>query len=296
MKIQEVVAGPQSIEISRMSQDVELSTDVQTRLIEIGLLDPPADGLFGPLSHWALSRLLEMTGHPDTTVLDSQVAADVFNGRPDTLLPLRLGSDLAGRVVSAMQKRGDWIARHPQCVNVAYVEGMNPDGTANDNAPNVFNDLRLVFSIASGGSPSLLGMWEGTTEPSRFWTQNPMNPTGAARIAFGQYKAWCVGFHHLGLVGQHEALVQVRPVTVCRDLNKDFQRTNDRTDTGIFGINQHWGYDRPRDDLGRSCAGCLVGRTKQGHRDFMRIVKGDPRFRVAGSYTFIAAVLPVALV
>jgi hypothetical protein len=195
-----------------------------------------------------------------------------------------------------MQNRGDWISRHPECVNVVYVEGMNPDGTANDNAPSVFNDLRLAFSISTGGAPVVLGSWEGTTEPSLFWTEHPMNPAGAARIQFGQYKAWSVGLHHPGLKGQHEALVQVRPVTVCRDLNKDFQRTNDRTDTGVFGINQHWGYDRPRDDLGKSCAGCLVGRTEDGHREFMRIAKSDPRFLISNSYIFVTAVLPASVV
>ena len=26
-------------------------------------------------------------------------------------------------------------------------------------------------------------------------------------------------------------------------------RTGDKLDTGLFGINQHWGYDYPRNDI-----------------------------------------------
>ena len=120
----------------------------------------------------------------------------------------------------------------------------------------------------------------------------PMNINGAARIAFGQYKSWVVGTHLKGRASAHEALVQVGEVTVHRDLNKDFMRTNDKTDTGLFGINQHWGYDAPKDNLGSTSAGCLVGRTKKGHREFMATLKADPRFVASPAYRFMAAVLP----
>ena len=52
-------------------------------------------------------------------------------------------------------------------------------------------------------------------------------------------------------------------VTVCRDLNKDGQRTGDKRQTGEFGINQHWGYDLP--EVEKASAGCLVGQSKDGH-------------------------------
>jgi hypothetical protein len=89
--------------------------------------------------------------------------------------------------------------------------------------------------------------------------------------------------------------VQVADVTVCRDANRDFKRDGDNKDTGLFGINQHWGYDLPRNDLGNSSAGCLVGRATAGHRDFMRLVKTDRRFRIAGgTYRFITTILPAS--
>jgi hypothetical protein len=237
--------------------------ELQEQLIAHGLLDPPADGVLGPLSTWAMSQ-----------------------PKP---APLALGGDLAGRIVRAMAGRGHFIARHPGCLNIVYVEGIDPDGTRNDNAPNRFNDLRCLVRVVDG-VPVLAGAWEATTEPSRRWTLAPMNPKGAARIAFGQYKAWALGTHH-----GHEALVQVADVAVFRDANKDYKREGDARDVGLFGINQHWGYDLPRNDLANSSAGCLVGRTTAGHRDFMRLLKSDKRFVVSnGAYRFLTTILPAS--
>lgn len=198
--------------------------------------------------------------------------------------------DLAVRIVQAMRAAGYQLSAEPGQVNVVYVEGMDPDGTPNANKPNEFNDSRFVIVFA-GNAPTLLGAWEATTEPSLHWTKHPMNAKGAARIKFGQYKAWRVGTHN----NNHEALVQRANVTVCRDLNQDFKREGDKEDTGDgFGINQHWGYDLPKGDLGTSSAGCLVGRKKAGHREFMAIVKSDPRYMADHNYLFRTAVLPAA--
>ena len=175
-----------------------------------------------------------------------------------------------------MRRQNWFICRHPDCKNIIYLEGVDPDGSLNDDAPNVFNDLRVVFSIGPDGAP-VVHDWEGTTEPGTFWTFHPMNPLGAARIAFGQYKSWTVGVHHAGQRGAHEALIQAAPIDVYRDLNKDFKREG-RVYTGLFGVNQHWGYDAPKNNLGNTSAGCLVGRTKAGHREFMALIKTDPRY------------------
>jgi|SRR5215510_2366228 len=208
--------------------------------------------------------------------------------------PLKRGSttedELASKIIDAMRARRYQIDSDEGHLNIVYVEGMNVDGTANDNAPNQFNDLRAVIRFV-GGKPVIAGAWEGTTEPSRRWTQDPMNPKGAARIAFGQYTAWQAGMHH-----DHEALVQVAPVTVHRDLDKDYRRDGDARHTGLFGINQHWGYDLPRNDLGNSSAGCLVGRTRAGHRAFMALVKTDKRYLADRNHRFTTTVLPAAAV
>lgn len=81
------------------------------------------------------------------------------------------------------------------------------------------------------------------------------------------------------------------PITVCRDYNQDFIRTGDKLDAGLFGVNQHWGYDLPVDDIGKASAGCLVGRRRQGHREFMEIIKSDCRYQADNDYVFYTTVI-----
>jgi hypothetical protein len=119
-----------------------------------------------------------------------------------------------------------------------------------------------------------------------------MNNLGAARIAFGQYKAWEVGTHYGGGSEPHEALVQASPISVYRDKNKDFIRTGDKLYTGDFEINQHYGFDYPYNDISYAGAGCLVGRTRQGHREFMALIKQDKRYQLNNRYKFLTTVIP----
>src|SRR5690606_21938573 len=105
------------------------------------------------------------------------------------------------------------------------------------------------------------------------------------------HRVWRVGTHHAGRRSGHEALVQTGgAVTVCRDANKDHLRNGDARRTGWFGINQHWGYDLPADDIRGASAGCLVGRTRQGHRAFMALLKRDPRYRADPSFIFATTI------
>lgn len=146
-------------------------------------------------------------------------------------------------------------------------------------------------SIQCRDRVGIVGNWQATTEPGSHYTFQPMNPKGAARIAFGQYKAWSVGIH--GNADPHEALVQVEPVTVYRDFNKDFKRTGDKLDTGDdFYINQHWGYDAPVNDIKNAASGDLVGRTREGHREFMAIIKQDKRYVANHNYVFYTTIIP----
>jgi hypothetical protein len=187
-----------------------------------------------------------------------------------------------------MERKGFQVDRGLGEVNIVYVEGMNPDGTANANEANKWNDLRLLIRF-DGGEPRIIGKWAATTEPGQYWTQNPVSALGAARIEFGQYRAWQVGMHR----NDQEALVQTGgEVTVCRDLNKDGQRTGDKRETGEFNIDQHWGYDLP--EVHRASAGSLVGQSKDGHLQFMALVKSDPRYQANRKYVFATTILPAS--
>jgi hypothetical protein len=297
MRLQDIASDSRTIAVPFIGGDAELAREIQTQLGAIGLLDPPADGQFGPVSHWALTQLLSRMKVSGKTVLDAEVARALLAGKNSPLFPLKPATDFAGRLVAAAQQAGYWLCRHPDCVNILYVEGMDSDGNANSNAPNEFNDVRVLVRINRAGKPDIADCWDATSEPGRYYVLvKKLDPRGAARIAFGQYKAWAVGTHMAGRASAHEALVQTGAVRVFRDLNADFERTGDAVFEGVFGINQHWGYDLPKSDVGRASAGCLVGRTKTGHRAFMSLCKSDPRYLVSNGYRFMTGVLAAAAV
>lgn len=285
------------VPLALIGADETLAREVQQRLADIGLLDPPPDGKFGAVSHWAMAAFMRRIGTPDKPTLDLEAGRALLGPASDALFALTTPATLAGRIVRAMQDSKHWICRHPECLNIVYIEGMDPDGRANDNRTNRFNDLRLLLRIDESGVPQIAGQWVATSEPGTYYTkEHKVDPRGAARIAFGQYKAWVVGTHNIGKASAHEALVQAADIQVCRDLNEDFQRTGDKSFTGIFGINQHWGFDLPVDDIGNASAGCLVGRAKKGHREFMAAVKGDARYLASNGYRYMTTVMPAQAV
>jgi hypothetical protein len=295
MTLEEIADGRSAVPLALIGGDRALATQTQQCLTAHGLIDPPADGAFGPVSLWGIAQFLRKVGTPGKAALDAEAAAALLATEP--AFPLRTPGSLAGRIARAMLKAGHWLCCHPDCVNIVYVEGMDADGTPNSDVPNVFNDLRLALRVNRSGTPVIEEIWEATTEPGKHYTLiEKLDPRGAARIAFGQYKAWSVGTHMAGRPSAHEALVQTAPIRVFRDLDADFERTGDQVFQGLFGVNQHWGFDLPKSDVGRASAGCLVGRTRAGHRRFMTLCKSDPRYVANNSYRFVTSVLPAAAV
>lgn len=284
MKLQALAGGHSGVDWRDIGADKELATDVQVALIRLGFLDGPPDGRFGPVSYWALSAFVDANAE-EASRLSPALAHALLTAKP---LPFQPEPDLAGRIARSMQALGYFMVRYPACVNIVYVEGLDISGKPNGNLPNSFNDLRVILRFDPNGRP-MAEVWEATTEPGRTYTEAPLEPTGAARIALNQFKAWSVGTHPRA--GGHVALVQVADIDVHRDLNQDYRRDGDLVQRGAFGINQHWGYDNPANDIKKASAGCLVGRTKAGHIEFMDRVRADPRYQSSHGYRFHTAVL-----
>ncbi|WP_392530456.1 peptidoglycan-binding protein [Nostoc sp. C117] len=291
MKLQDFLGKNEKWGFEAIAKDPELTHQIQILLIGLGLLDSPADDQFGPVSAAALKKFQELMKIGESDFLGTVTAKELIETKPEDLPtpPLKLGNDVASKIVKYMQAKNYEVFTSPKEYNIVYLEGVNEDWTLNQDTPNQFNDRRIVIEVVDG-IPKIVNHWQATTEPGRWYTYNPMNPGGAARIKFGQYKAWAVGIH--GNSEPHEALVQVAPITVYRDFNKDFQRIGDKLDTGIFAVNQHYGYDAPANDIKNASAGCLVGRRREGHREFMAIVKQDRRYLANKNYVFYATVIP----
>jgi hypothetical protein len=130
----------------------------------------------------------------------------------------------------ALVQRGYRIATRPFELNIIGIR-------ANTSLPNVFNDsINVLFTDNTGRLASV--SWMATTDPGTYWLKNPMVIQGTAILKPGQY----VGSHALGMHrGKYLALVQIRPVTVVRDFNRDGKAdySSGREETGLFGINIH---------------------------------------------------------
>jgi hypothetical protein len=281
-----------------IAADEELATHIQDVLIWLKFLDPPSDGQFGPISGEALKDFQNAFGDElkdEKGFLGKATAKKLIETEPSEVPHPEVDlskDDLPAKIISYMIEQSYRISTGAEKYNIVYVEGMDENGDLNDNEPNSFNDRRMVIEIPDK-IPVLVNHWQATTEPGTHYTMTPISEEatifGAARIAFGQYKAWQVGIH--GNSEKHEALVQVSPISIYRDKNKDFKRDGDKLYTGVFAINQHWGYDYEYNNISLAGAGCLVGRRREGHREFMEIIKQDRRYQLNESYRFLTTVI-----
>jgi hypothetical protein len=182
-----------------------------------------------------------------------------------------MNSDLLAKMIHMRLRELDYpISR----LNIVYLEDSDAKGSPLPESANSFNDRSILLKVENNQAEILFNEL-ATTEPGKYYTQNPMNPQGAANVALDTpcVNCWTWGIHGTGRF-KHPALIQVNPITVYRDKNKDSFRTGDKKDTGLFGINQHgiYGYSQTKDNIGKSSAGCLVRFDYAEHLEFLRII------------------------
>jgi hypothetical protein len=194
----------------------------------------------------------------------------------------------ANKIIQAMQSHNYHVDIGDDVMNIVYIEGMELSGTPNGNRPNCWDDLRTLIRVHPNMQAEVLGAWEATTEPGEYYTQNPMNPGGAFHIDLGQQTAWSLGQYH-----EREALRQCRPLHGTRDNTRHYARDGAKV-FGDFGVHHHAGYDYAKTNIGKSSAGCQVGRTVAGHLEFMRLLHTDSR--MAPQFVWTSTVLPAAWV
>jgi hypothetical protein len=208
----------------------------------------------------------------------------------DVFVQLRL----AYRLVEYFALKGYTLDRNPGEVNIIYLEGANADGSPNNDAPDRWNDRRIVLMFDSQRQPFISLNIEATTEPGRSATmsQAAKKRGGVARIQIGQFQVWRVGFHNQAKNGKtHPALVQRGELWVHRDANQDGLRTGD-TIRRASGINQHGTRPGYRgESVGTWSEGCLVARYFNDHLLFMDKVKQDPRYTADPAYLFRTTII-----
>ncbi|BAY84383.1 peptidoglycan binding domain-containing protein [Calothrix parasitica NIES-267] len=187
---------------------------------------------------------------------------------------------IAAALINYARSRNWEVRTGKRRYNVFYVQGMFPSGVRNNNTPNKFNDSRFLVEV--NPTPKLVGAWEASIEPGNYYTKQPMKQEGAAQIQVpGQYRAWRIGKHK----GREIALIQVAPVHIIRDFNRNSKIDKlDKKEYSIIGANQHSGSDQKFVD--NSSAGCPVGRTVEGHQEFMSYLQKDVDFQANDNFIF----------
>ena len=184
------------------------------------------------------------------------------------------------RIVSAMESKGDRVFRNGR-------HDLNIVGIRSVAKPDRFDDCISVFSMHGG--EWLFWSFPATTDPGVAYLKNPINKSGTAILAPGQYRsAYRIGKHR----GKYDALIQSRPVTVFRDGNMDGHIDPWRNaETGIYGINIHMSTAGEADFVGKHSAGCQVFKNGHDFEIFMAMARaGAAKFGNAFTYTLLEEV------
>jgi len=103
---------------------------------------------------------------------------------------------------------------------------------------NFFDDL-ICVAYRNNHLETVVEVFQGTTDPGRYWLKNPMNKDGTAILVEGQYRGvYKIDKHR----GKYNALCQrLGKVTVFRDNDKDTKHDLDpeTEQSGYYGINIH---------------------------------------------------------
>lgn len=157
----------------------------------------------------------------------------------------------ADKIIAAMLRKRHVVFQKEYDLNIVGVRSV-------DTQSNQFNDWLCVFHLRANGTWAFYAL-QATTDPGMHWRLNPEAAKGVAIVMPGQYRGlWKLGLHQ----GKYPALVQVAPIKVYRDADRDGLLEPDaaKVETGIFGINLH----RARAEAGASTnvdkwsAGCQV--------------------------------------
>ena len=159
------------------------------------------------------------------------------------------------------------------------IVGVRNSSTGN-KVTNLFDDI-ITISFKDENGNWVYKEWMNTTEPGKKGVMEYHNAGGVARLVEGQYR----GSHAVGLhQGKYEALRQVKPLKVYRDINKDLIFDENKITEGVYGINIHKaGQDSTW--VENWSEGCQVFKRVKDFDEFMKIVKKSKKIH-GNSFTY----------
>ena len=165
------------------------------------------------------------------------------------------------KLIRLLERSGFKIYRKPFQLNLI---GVRSATTVSDK----FDDsLYVIFKNAQ--NKWVKAKYSITTDPGTYWLEHPSQVDGTAILKQGQYEnAYRIGLHK----GQYKALVQVKPVTVIRDYDRNalLDFNNGKEATGLFGVNIHRAsIHGATKTVGKWSAGCQVFEKNDEFIQFM---------------------------
>lgn len=150
---------------------------------------------------------------------------------------------------------------------------------------NMFDDAIIItYKTPANGWKKLI--YPITTEPGNYYMNKQLgNPKGTAILVPNQYRGcYQLGKHN----GKYKALVQVKPVQVYRDGNKDliYDMNPENIVSGCFGINIHRsGVLYTPNKVDNYSAGCQVFQSINDYNAFIRLCEEQVK-RYGNSFTY----------
>ena len=187
---------------------------------------------------------------------------------------------MLSRVKAILRDYGFVLYTKPYQLNIVGLRGQS-------TVPNSFDDEIHVFYTKPDGNWNY-HIYPATTDPGTYWLNNPMYEQGTAILSQGQYvDSYALGMHK----GKYEALVQVKPITVIRDYDRNavLDFNNGRKQTGIFGVNIHRAESNGTTKfIGKYSAGCQVFQNAEDFAEFMSLAhQHDKLYGNKFTYTLV---------
>ena len=154
------------------------------------------------------------------------------------------------------------------------------------NVTNKFDDYIVVIYDTKNGTHRRI--YNVATDPGKHYIKQPINPNGAALLVPNQYRGtWKIGKHK----GKYDALVQVKPVKVYRDRNRNdvYDLDPNTIEEGNFGLNIHRSNPYTESTyVDKWSAGCQVFANASQFKSFIELCrKQKDNFGNSFTYTLL---------
>jgi hypothetical protein len=169
------------------------------------------------------------------------------------------------KIVEVFKKKNYILFEDPYRLNLFGIRNK-------ETQSNTFNDLIGMVYKDYGGSWNT-HLYMATTDPGKYWLQNPMNVNGTAIVVPGQYiDVFTFGTHK----STYKCLVQCAKIKVYRDNDKDDILDFDpiTVQSGIFAIQMHRASDSHTSiQVDKWSAGCQVIASPIDFADLMEMTE-----------------------